>query len=55
MGLTDPDADRHARHTMVLVPRDTPGVKVERMLSVMGMHDEPHGHGLVSFTDVRVL
>ncbi|MEP7090959.1 MAG: acyl-CoA dehydrogenase family protein [Nocardioidaceae bacterium] len=54
MGLTDPDADRHARHTMVLVPRDTPGVKVERMLSVMGMHDEPHGHGEVSFTDVRV-
>ena len=32
MGLTDPDADRHPRHTMVLVPRDTPGVKVERML-----------------------
>jgi acyl-CoA dehydrogenase len=54
MGLTDPEADRHARHTMVLVPRDTPGVRVERMLSVMGMHDEPHGHGLVSFTDVRV-
>jgi len=54
MGLSDPDADRHARHTMVLVPRDTPGVKVERMLSVMGMHDEPHGHGEVSFTDVRV-
>jgi acyl-CoA dehydrogenase len=54
MGLSDPDADRHARHTMVLVPRDAEGVKVERMLSVMGMHDEPHGHGLVSFTDVRV-
>jgi acyl-CoA dehydrogenase len=54
MGLSDPDADRHARHTMVLVPRDTEGVRIERMLSVMGMHDEPHGHGLVSFTDVRV-
>ncbi len=54
MGLTDPDADRHARHTMVLVPRDAKGVKVERMLSVMGMHDEPHGHGEVSFDDVRV-
>src|SRR3954466_6643301 len=54
MGLSDPDADRHARHTMVLVPRDTKGVKVERMLSVMGMHDEPHGHGEVSFDDVRV-
>jgi len=54
MGLSDPGADRHARHTMVLVPRDAPGVRVERMLSVMGMHDEPHGHGLVSFDDVRV-
>ena len=54
MGLSDPDADRHARHTMVLVPRDADGVKVERMLSVMGMYDEPHGHGEVSFTDVRV-
>jgi acyl-CoA dehydrogenase len=54
MGLSDPEADRHARHTMVLVPRDAPGVKVERMLSVMGMYDEPHGHGEVSFTDVRV-
>src|SRR3954463_1724735 len=54
MGLTDPDADRHARHTMVLVPRDAPGVRVERMLSVMGMYDEPHGHGEVSFEDVRV-
>src|SRR3954453_20167276 len=56
MGLSDldPDSDRHARHTMVLVPRDTPGVSVERMLSVMGMHDEPHGHGLVAFHDVRV-
>jgi acyl-CoA dehydrogenase len=54
MGLTDPDADRHSQHTMVLVPRDTEGVRIERMLSVMGLHDEPHGHGLVSFTDVRV-
>jgi acyl-CoA dehydrogenase len=54
MGLSDPDADRHHRHSMVLVPRDAPGVKVERMLSTMGMYDEPLGHGEVSFTDVRV-
>ncbi len=54
MGLTDPDADRHARHTMVLVPRDTPGVKVERLLTAMGAYDEPIGHGEVSFADVRV-
>src|SRR3954451_20208760 len=49
-----PDADRHRRHTMVLVPRDAPGVKVERLLSTMGIQDEPFGHGEVSFTDVRV-
>jgi acyl-CoA dehydrogenase len=54
MGLTDPDADRHHRHSMVLVPRDTPGVRIERMLDTMGMYDEPLGHGDVSFTDVRV-
>jgi acyl-CoA dehydrogenase len=54
MGLTDPDADRHHRHSMVLVPRETPGVKVERMLNTMGIYDEPLGHGEVSFTDVRV-
>ncbi|GAA2021572.1 acyl-CoA dehydrogenase family protein [Nocardioides kribbensis] len=54
MGLTDPDADRHHRHSMVLVPRDTPGVRIERLLSTMGIQDEPLGHGEVSFTDVRV-
>ncbi|HET6988889.1 MAG TPA: acyl-CoA dehydrogenase family protein, partial [Kribbella sp.] len=50
MGLTDPEAHRYARHTMVLVPRDTPGVKVERLLPTMNRYDEPHGHGEVSFT-----
>jgi acyl-CoA dehydrogenase len=54
MGVTDPDADRHQRHSMVLVPRDTPGVRIERMLTTMGIYDEPLGHGEVSFTDVRV-
>jgi acyl-CoA dehydrogenase len=54
MGVTDPDADRHHRHSMVLVPLDAPGVKVERLLSTMGLYDEPLGHGEVSFTDVRV-
>src|SRR3954469_9356433 len=54
MGLTDPDADRHHRHSMVLVPRDTAGVKVERMLETMGIRDEPLGHGEGSFPDVRV-
>ncbi len=54
MGLTDPDADRHHRHTMVLVPREAAGVRVERLLTTMGYADEPIGHGEVSFTDVRV-
>ena len=54
MGLSDPDADRHSRHTMVLVPRDAPGVQVERMLTTMGYYDEPLGHGEVTFDDVRV-
>jgi acyl-CoA dehydrogenase len=54
MGLTDPEAHRYARHTMVLVPRNTPGVKVERLLPTMNRYDEPHGHGEVSFTEVRV-
>ena len=54
MGLTDPDAHPHLRHSMVLVPTDTPGFTVERMLSVFGMQDEPYGHGDVSFRDVRL-
>ncbi|MBM7772413.1 acyl-CoA dehydrogenase [Actinokineospora baliensis] len=54
MGRTDPAAPRHAQHTMLLVPLDTPGVEVQRMLPVFGRHDEPHGHGQVGFTDVRL-
>ncbi|MFR9751707.1 acyl-CoA dehydrogenase family protein [Nocardia sp. 004] len=54
MGLTAPEAPAYQRHSMVLVPLDTPGVRVERMLTTFGYLDEPHGHGEVTFTDVRL-
>ena len=55
LGVSEPDAPRHERHTILLVPRDTPGVTVKRGLSVFGFYDETHGgHGEVAFDDVRV-
>ena len=54
MGLSDPEAPRHARHSMVLVPLDTPGVKIKRMLPVFGEYEMPNGHGEVHFDNVRL-
>lgn len=55
MGKTDPDAPRHRQQSMILVPRDTPGVRVVRPLTVFGYDDRDHGgHAEVVFDEVRV-
>ena len=55
MGKTDPrNPDRHRQQSMILVPMDTPGVRVVRNVTVFGYDDAPHGHSEVDFVDVRV-
>jgi acyl-CoA dehydrogenase len=55
MGKSDPEAERHRQQSQILVPRDTPGVNIERGMHVFGYTDGPHGgHAEVEFRDVRV-
>jgi len=54
MGRTNPDAPRHVQQSQILVDRDTPGVTIERNLPVFGYDDAPHGHGELTFENVRV-
>ena len=55
MGKSDPNAtDKYRKHSVVFVPADTPGITIHRMLSVFGYDDAPHGHGHLTFNNVRV-
>ncbi len=54
MGLTNPSAPVHQRQSMILFPMETPGITIERMLTVFGYDDAPHGHAQIAFENVRV-
>lgn len=54
MGLSNPEAAKHEQHSMVLVPLDTPGIEIKRMLTASGDYDAPYGHGEIEFNQVRV-
>jgi alkylation response protein AidB-like acyl-CoA dehydrogenase len=54
MGLSNPENDRHSQHSMVVVPLDSDGIEIKRMLSAYGDYDAPYGHGEMHFTNVKV-
>ena len=54
MGVTNPENPKHSRQSQILVPMDTPGVEIIRMMTVFGSDDAPHGHAHMKFTNVKV-
>jgi alkylation response protein AidB-like acyl-CoA dehydrogenase len=54
MALSNPENDKHSQHSMVVVPLDSPGIEIKRMLQAFGDYDAPFGHGEMHFTNVRV-
>ena len=54
MGKSNPNAERHKQHSMILIPTETPGVEIKNYLPLYGYDDAPHGHAVVEFHDVRV-
>ena len=54
MGVTNPDNPKHSRQSQIIVPIDTPGVEMKRMLTVFGSDEAPHGHAHMKYTNVRV-
>jgi acyl-CoA dehydrogenase len=54
MALSNPENDKHSQHSMVIVPLDSPGIEIKRMLQAYGDYDAPFGHGEMHFTNVRV-
>jgi alkylation response protein AidB-like acyl-CoA dehydrogenase len=54
MALSNPENDKHSQHSMVIVPLDSPGIEIKRMLQAFGDYDAPFGHGEMHFTNVRV-
>ena len=54
MAVTNPDAAKHQRHSMMLVPMESEGIEIQKMMHVFGYDDAPHGHAHIKFNDVRI-
>ncbi|MDC1150534.1 acyl-CoA dehydrogenase family protein [Gammaproteobacteria bacterium] len=54
MAVTNPDAAKHQRHSMMLVPMESQGIEIQKMMHVFGYDDAPHGHAHIKFNNVRI-